>query len=159
MSTIEKEKKFWFWAWIVLTTIRVGSKSGKNKNCLIWKNLVLVSGRNAGGAYTNAVRIGRAGESKRGDRVKLDGKPAVTKFLGIAEMGLIHDALKDGCELYFRETRSNLSIAKKGVRLKQKVLRALKQELAPYKRIRWNPHDNERLQTKQSTQGAKKSER
>lgn len=131
---------FWFWAWIVLVTYRL-NRTKANPRCTIWKNLVLVSGLDEQAAYKNACRIGKNSESKQSDRLTMDGKPAKTKFLGIAEMGVIHDQLEHGCELYFRETRSSLSVAKQAVITKKKIVKSLSQELGPYKRIHWNPHD------------------
>jgi hypothetical protein len=135
-----KKSAFWFWAWIVLATYRL-KQSKSNPRCIIWKNLIIVSGLDEQAAYKNACRIGKNSESKPSDRLTMDGKPAKMRFLGIAEMGVIHDPLEDGCELYFHETRSSLSVAKQVVNPKEKIVKSLGKELGPYKRNDWNPHD------------------
>jgi hypothetical protein len=123
---------FWFWAWIVLVTYRIKQQK-TNARCTVWKNLIIVSGLDEQAAYENACRVGKNSESKSSDGLTQDGNPAKTRFLGIADMGVIHDPLEDGCELYFREAKSTLNAAKQAVISKKRIFRSLAKELAPYK--------------------------
>ena len=154
MKTFSKVKtsmtKYWFWAWLVIVTFKIGSKRG-NPKCLVWENLIIVSGENGKDAYAKAMEIGCQQESQQNDTVRLDGKSARTKFLGIADMGFVHDHFEDGGELYYKEARSFLSTARGKVASKKRIVGQLTRELAPYIRIKWNPHAPTERKRKQKT--------
>jgi len=73
--------------------------------CEVWKNLVIVNGSTEREALRKAKAIGRSQAGDARGSLRLDGKPAICRFLGIADMGLIHDRLGDGAEIIWQLQR------------------------------------------------------
>jgi hypothetical protein len=111
-----RRKKYWFWVWTLLGTVHKHRQGDPTTPCEVWKNLIIVN------AYTEmeALRKAKAiGKSEAGDcrgSLRLNGKPAICKFLGVAGMGLVHDELGDGAEIIWQlkkcTHREAISLAK-----------------------------------------------
>jgi hypothetical protein len=91
-----------FWAWLIQMTV---SKAEAHKPAVrteVWKNLVLIQASDAKEAVEKA---GKLGEAESGDcrgTLRLNGKPAITQFLGIADIGLVYDNPGDGIEILWQ---------------------------------------------------------
>jgi hypothetical protein len=60
----------------------------------------------------------------------LHGKPAVTKFLGVADMGIVHNELEDGVEILWRLRKCKQKTARALAVPKSKIMLRLKRDLA-----------------------------
>lgn len=153
---MKKQNRYWFWAWISQITLpKERLKHAKQKG-QVWRNLVLVSGRNEKEALSKAEKIGADLEGDSRGSLTLDGKPAVTKFVGVEDMGLVHDfifgGLSDGVEILFTEKRTSLALAQKRVRGSKAIGASLAKELRPYARSAKKPSEGGKL--KQAAQVA-----
>jgi hypothetical protein len=111
-NTIMK-KSFWFWAWIVLGTVRKNSRNKPNAKCEAWENLVIISAQNPKEALRKAEQIGKESAGDCDGTLRLFGKPAQQYFLGVQNIGVIHETLEDGAEITWNLKRTILSKAKK----------------------------------------------
>jgi uncharacterized protein DUF4288 len=98
MNPTIKEKR-WFWAWLIEMTISKARLSDVNAECEVWKNLVILEAADEGEAVEKALARGRLEEGDVDGTLRLWGEPAVTKFLGVANIGVIHEKFEDGAEL------------------------------------------------------------
>jgi len=136
---MKKQNRYWFWAWVAQITLPKSQLKHAKPKGQVWRNLVLVSGRNEREALLKAEKIGAGLEQDSHSSLTLDGKPAVTKFVGVEDMGLVHDLiygeLSDGVEILFTEKRTSLALARKRVRASQAIRASLVRELQPYVRV------------------------
>jgi hypothetical protein len=95
----------------------------------IWENLVVVSGDNNAEAVSKALKLGASEQGDCGGTLRLYGKPAITKFLGIQDMGLIHEELRDGAEILWRLRTCYEKSARKLIKSKLRVLADLDKEV------------------------------
>lgn len=102
-------------------------------SCEVWKNLVIISAHNEFDAYQKATAIGKRDDGDCRGTLQLDGKPAVTCFLGVADMGLIYDDLKDGAEILWQIHRCRQSTALRLVADRATLVAELKVALAKRK--------------------------
>jgi len=126
---------WWFWVWLVQITakkLRTGKLSSAGE---VWENLVLINAANADEAYLKAIAIGKSAEGDCNGTLRLDGAPAHAKFLGIADLGLVHDGIEDGTEILFRQKRQSLSKAKLKLKSRRTLVARTAKELAPYESI------------------------
>jgi hypothetical protein len=100
------KKKRWFWASIVIATCPRKRLDGA---CEIWKNLHLIEAAGSSEAYAKALMLGQANAGDCNGSLRLNGKPAVAKFAGIEQMGLVYDELVDGAEIMWTRTRKTMS--------------------------------------------------
>jgi hypothetical protein len=107
--------KRWFWAWTVLATTKKDKLRDPNARCEVWENLIILHARTPREALRKAEKIGRAEAGDCDGSLRLDGKPALCKFVGIASLGLIHDGLVDGAEITWRLRRCKQSTAAKSL--------------------------------------------
>jgi len=90
----------WYWAWLVRMT--VPKRRGRNgSTSQVWRNLVLIQARSEREALRKAEAIGRSFAGDAGGTLVLDGQPAESVFVGIADAGLVDDRLEDGVEVMF----------------------------------------------------------
>jgi hypothetical protein len=133
------KKKYWFWAWLTQITLPKGRLRHAQQKGEVWRNLVLVSGRTEKEAIRKAEKIGAGLEGDSRGSLTLDGQPAMTKFVGIEDMGLVHDLiydeLSDGVEILFTEKRTSIALARKRVRGSKAIETSLAKELQPYIRL------------------------
>lgn len=94
----------------------------------VWKNLIIIRARNAREALSKAIKIGTAQEGDCGGTLRLYGKPAVTEFLGIASVGVIHDDLADGSEITWELTRCRQKTARSLVQRPEDLIASLEKE-------------------------------
>jgi hypothetical protein len=127
-----KISKRWFWAWVVLGTTQVKVTKNSGNKCEVWKNLIIVEAANADQAYSKALAFGKAESGDCGGTLRLDGHPAKTRYLGITDIGVIHEELKDGAEILWQLETTTLKSAKRLPRPRRELLRRLENELKPY---------------------------
>jgi hypothetical protein len=108
--------KHWFWAWTVLATAQKEKLRDPNAKCEVWENLIILHARTPREAFRKAEKIGRAEAGDCRGSLRLDGKPAVCKFIGVASLGQIHDGLVDGAEITWRLKRCKQSAATKSIK-------------------------------------------
>jgi hypothetical protein len=125
-----KTKKWWFWAWLIEMTVQKEQLKNPDPKCEVWKNLIIVNACHAKEAFKKASRIGKKESGDCRGTLRLDGKPAVTIFVGIENMGLVHDGLRDGAEIVWelKKTRRSRAIAK--AKAKKLLIADAQQELS-----------------------------
>jgi hypothetical protein len=111
-----RRRKYWFWVCTLLGTVHKHRRQDPKTICEVWENLIIVSGYTEKEALRKAKTIGKSQSGDCRGSLRLDGKPAICKFLGIADMGLIHDELGDGAEIIWElkrcTQRKAMSLAK-----------------------------------------------
>jgi hypothetical protein len=125
---VKQRAKFWFWAWTVLGTVPKRRKNDPTAPCEVWQNLVILHAASPDEALRKAEKIGRSGAGDSRGSLRLDGEPAVCKFMGIASLGLIHDPLEDGAEITWDLKRCKQSTALKLPKTRIGLLAAAKKE-------------------------------
>lgn len=93
------QSKRWFWAWIIQMTIAKDEAGDAEAECEVWKNLVIINASDELEALRKAQLIGAREEGDCDGTLRLRGKLAITRFLGIQDMGLIHEPFEDGAEI------------------------------------------------------------
>jgi hypothetical protein len=126
--------KYWFWAWTVVSTVHKGRKKDPNALCEVWQNLIIIQASDEREALRKAEKVGRADASDCLGSLRLDGKPAVCKFMGVASLGLIHDPLEDGAEITWNLKRCKQATALKLPKPKARLLAGAKKELGSAQR-------------------------
>jgi hypothetical protein len=126
------KKTYWFWVWIVVMTAQKERWKSRNPKGEVWRNLVLVSGSDAAEAVTKAMELGSQENDDSRGTLRLDGKPARAEFVGIEDMGLVHDGLGDGREILFSSNREFLKTTKKRITAEARLLARLQKEISPY---------------------------
>ena len=110
---VKASAKHWFWAWTVLSTTQKAKLGDPKAKCEVWENLLVVHAGTPREALRKAERIGRAGAGDCRGSLRLDGKPALCKFLGVASLGVVHDGLVDGAEITWNLRRCTQATAAK----------------------------------------------
>jgi hypothetical protein len=123
-------KSFWFWAWIVLGTVRKDSRRKPKARCEAWENLVIIRASNPKEALRKAEQIGKESAGDCDGTLRLFGKPAWQHFLGVRSIGVIHEKLQDGAEITWNLKQTTFSKAKKSIRPKVQLLRELSKEFS-----------------------------
>lgn len=120
--------KHWFWAWTVLATTQKAKLSDPKARCELWENLVILHAGTPREALRKAEKVGRAEAGDCRGSLRLDGKPAVCTFLGVASLGLVHDGLVDGGEITWCLRRCSRSAATKLLTSRAKVISEAEKE-------------------------------
>jgi hypothetical protein len=132
----KKSKERWFWAQVIQMT-HAKKRSRKSRDIVeVWDNLIIVRARHPKEAIAKALKVGEACEGDCRGSLRLDGKPATTKFLGLAAMGLIHDGLEDGGEITWWQKRCQEKTARGMVEPLRKLTIALKKEASPVRPLK-----------------------
>jgi hypothetical protein len=76
-------KSFWFWAWIILGTVRKNSSHNPKAHCEVWENLVVIRALNPKEAFRKAQQIEKQSAGDSRGTLRLFGKPARQYFLGV----------------------------------------------------------------------------
>jgi hypothetical protein len=126
--------KHWFWAWTVLATTQKKNLGDPKARCEVWENLIILHARTPREALRKAEKIGRADAGDCRGTLRLDGKPALCKFLGVASLGLIHDGLIDGAEITWRLRRCSQSAATKSLTPRAAVIADAEKEFSHVQR-------------------------
>jgi len=124
----KERAKFWFWAWTVLGTVPKDRKNDPAAPCEVWQNLIILHAASPDEALGKAEKIGRSSARDTRGSLRLDGEPAVCKFVGIASLGLIHDPLEDGAEITWNLKRCKQSAALKLPKTRATLLARAKKE-------------------------------
>ena len=125
---VKQHSKHWFWAWTVLATVHKNKQRDPNARCEVWENLIIVHARLPREALRKAERLGRADEGDCRCSLRLDGKPALCKFVGVASLGLIHDGLVDGAEITWRLKRCKQSAVTKSLKSRATLIAEAEKE-------------------------------
>jgi hypothetical protein len=126
--------KYWFWAWTVLGTVHKHRKNDPTAPCEVWQNLIILHAATPNEALRKAEKIGRSDAGDARGSLRLDGKPAICKFMGVASLGLIHDALEDGAEITWNLKKCRQATALKLPKAKPTLLAGAQKELGYIKR-------------------------
>ena len=113
---VKPRAKHWFWAWTVLSTVHKDKQRDPEARCEVWENLIILHATTPREAIQKAERIGRAEAGDCNGSLRLDGKPATCKLIGVASLGLIHDGLVDGAEITWRLKRCKQSTLAKSLK-------------------------------------------
>jgi hypothetical protein len=120
-------KSNWYWAWIVLmTTQKLRKKPAPMAE--VWMNLVLIEANSPSIALEKAANLGKKEEGDCRGSLLLDGFPAITTFIGIQDIGIIHDEISDGVEILWRKKRCKLNTAHRIPKSNLKLLASLTRE-------------------------------
>jgi hypothetical protein len=95
----------------------------------VWENLVIVRAGNEKDAISKAIKIGESEEGDCRGTLRLYGKPAITKFMGVLDMGLIYDDLDDGAEILWRLKRLRQKTVQASLPSKMELLKNLRCEI------------------------------
>jgi hypothetical protein len=124
------KKSFWFWAWIILGTVRKNSSHKPKAHCEVWENLVIIRALNPKEAFRKAEQNGKQSAGDSRGTLRLFGKPARQHFLGVQNIGVIHERLEDGAEITWNLKRTIFSKAKKSIQPKVQLIRKLSKEFS-----------------------------
>jgi len=105
-------RALWYWVWLVRMTVLKGGRTARS-NAQVWRNLVLVQAQSGRQALKKAEAIGQRTSGDAGGTLLLDGQPAQSVFLGIADAGLVDDRLLDGVEVMVQLADENLRAARR----------------------------------------------
>src|SRR5205823_3238347 len=117
---------------LIQTTVQKGREKQPNAKVEVWRNLVLIKAKGAAEALSKAAELGNAEQGDDRGTLRLDGVPAVRKFLGVENIGLAHDGVVDGAEITWDLTRCTQREASSWPKTRQRLLRRLQGEIAPY---------------------------
>jgi hypothetical protein len=120
VTTSRREWK-WFWARLVVAAIQKRSRTTRNPRVEVMLNLILLKARSAQEAIQKAKYWGRAEAGDDDGSLTLRGKPARRVFLGIQNIGLLHDGVEDGAEVLWDHRECTLTKAKEMVRPKSRL--------------------------------------
>jgi hypothetical protein len=127
-------KKYWFWVFIRLITIPKKASFSGSVFGEVWDNLVIIEASSPKQASEKADKIGKASAGDDDGSLTLNRKKAVCKYLGVVDMGLIHEEIADGCEIFFQISRRNLQKAKLGIKDRRMLLMRVDKELGPIRK-------------------------
>jgi hypothetical protein len=122
-------KKRWFWAWIVQAAVTKSERKSPDAPYEVWKNLVIVQASDEMEAHEKAVAIGKAEQGDCRGTLRLNGKLAIARFLGIADMGVVHDELADGCEILWQLKKCRQKTANALPKDRKSLLEEVRREL------------------------------
>ena len=124
------KKSFWFWAQIILGTVRKANRGNSKARCEVWENLVIIRAQSPKEAIRKAARIGKESAGDSHGTLTLFGRPAKQLFLGVRSIGVIHEKLEDGTEITWSLKYMTFSNAKKLAQPKVSLLRELSKEFS-----------------------------
>src|SRR5713101_6891636 len=112
MPDNSKSHQRWFWAWLIEMTVAKSQVRNPSARTEVWKNLVLIQAKDAKEALAKASKTGKAESGDCRGTLRFNGKPAITQFLGVADIGLVHDELGDGAEILWQLRKCNQKTAR-----------------------------------------------
>lgn len=120
-------RNLWYWAWLVQMTV---AKDGRRHRAgaQVWRNLVLIQARSGREALSKAEAIGRSASGDADGTLLLNGRPAKSVFMGIADAGLVDYQLGDGVEVMFQLAEERKSVPRKLARPRPALLARLVHE-------------------------------
>lgn len=129
MMKRQANTEYWFWVWLIQMTVQKSHVDDPSAKTEVWKNLVLIKAGDEVEAVTKAHDLGAQEEGDCDGTLKLWGEPAVTKFLGVGNIGLIHDPLGDGAEILWNLEMLSQEGARALVQDRQILIANLKRDL------------------------------
>jgi len=123
-----RQGNLWYWAWLVRMTVAKGGRQNGSSATQVWRNLVLIQARSGAEALRKAEAIGRSSEGDADGTLVLEGRPARTVFLGIADAGLVDYQLGDGVEVMFQLGEESPQVARRLARPRTALLTRLAHE-------------------------------
>jgi hypothetical protein len=122
------QRNLWYWAWLVQMTVPKGSRPNASSGTQVWRNLVLIQARTGAEALRKAEAIGRSSAGDADGTLLLEGRPARSVFLGIADAGLVDYQLGDGVEVMFQLGEESERVARRLARPRPALLARLMHE-------------------------------
>lgn len=132
-----QQRNLWYWAWLVQRTVAKGARQG-TAGGQVWRNLVLVQARSGREALSKAEALGRSAAGDADGTLVLNGRPAKSVFMGIADAGLVDYQLADGVEVMFQVSEEKKT-ARKLARPRPALLARLMHETRQLHASRSNP--------------------
>jgi hypothetical protein len=129
MKNRSNASKKWFWAWLVQMTAAKSAVRDPSARTAVWRNLVIIQATGAVEALDKAYAIGKSESGDCRGTLRLNEKPAATRFLGVADMGLIYDDLGDGAEILWQLRKCSQATAKSLILSSSRLLSRLKGDL------------------------------
>lgn len=126
--SIEHNEK-WFWAWLIQMTVAKDCLDNQQAEVEVWKNLIVLRAGTPEQALSKAFEIGKNEQGDCRGSLRLHGKPAVTKFLGVEDIGLIHEEFSDGSEILWQLRKCQQKTARRLSKSKENLLAVLKKEM------------------------------
>ena len=123
-----RQGSLWYWAWLVRMTVAKGGRQNASSGAQVWRNLVLIQARSGAEALRKAEALGRSSEGDADGTLVLEGRPARTVFLGIADAGLVDYQLGDGVEVMFQLGEESAQAARRLPRPRTALLTRLAHE-------------------------------
>ncbi len=120
--------KKWFWAWVILKTIQKEKRHDEDAMSEIWKNLILVQAGDEVQAYQKAVRVGKDEAGDCRGTLRLNGKAAITIFMGLGDLGLVYEEVGDGMEILWQLKRCKQKNAVMLVKTRAELMRVARRE-------------------------------
>lgn len=140
MSKRPKEKRVnlrvYFWVEVVLMIAKKSALKAGSGRADVWVNLILITGKDPVEAITKATEIGKFTAKSSSVALEWDDEPAVMRFLGLGEMGIIRDELEDGAEITWSSYRTTISKAKSRITSRPKLRKKIQEEYSSYMKYR-----------------------
>ena len=131
----------WFWVWLRTITMNSGKYGKASSKGEVWDNLCLIEAHDEEEAYAKARNLGHLMEGGSVKTLRYNGKPAYCRFLGITDMGVLHDGVEDGAEILYRSSRQTLRCAKIKIKTKKSLLTPISKQLALARKVATIPID------------------
>lgn len=125
----KRSKARWYWAWLLEMTLPKSSWNEPTGRGELWKNLIIIRATSARQAVTKALKVGAAAEGDYDGSLTINGKPGLTKFLGIEAIGIVYDDLEDGSEMLWQLRKCRQDTARRLVKRPTDLISAIESEL------------------------------
>lgn len=101
----------------------------------LWRNLIVVRAISAQQAVSKVLKLGAQAQGDCDGTLRINAKPGLTRFLGVEDMGLIHEGLVDGSEILWQSSKCRQATARRLVKRRMDLIASLEVELASVKPI------------------------
>jgi hypothetical protein len=119
----------WFWAWLVEMTLPKKDWNKPRALGEVWRNLIIIRATNVRQAVSKALKLGAQVEGDCDGTLRINGKPALTKFLGVEDIGLVHEDLDDGSEILWQLRKCRTETARRLVKRPTDLISSVENEL------------------------------
>lgn len=105
-------------------------REARNPNAIVEvdNNLIILKAKSEVDAVKKAIKIGLLTSGDSRSTLSLDGKPAITKFIGVRDIGLIDDEPNDGSEILWERKRTRKKYIPNHARTKKSILSILRKK-------------------------------
>jgi hypothetical protein len=119
----------WFWAVIVIGTVRKSERGQGKAEWELWKNLHIIAANSPEEAVAKVEEIGCSEEGDCDGTLTLHGEPAESTFLGIEDVGVCYEGVGDGAEILWTLDRMREENLAGIVQPKEKLIDILREDL------------------------------